>query len=176
MNPKHFISFILIIVFFSCESFYNDENPRLNFIIFIADDISWDDFGCYGNKFVQTPNIDQLSSEGMIFKNMYLTTSSCSPSRNSIMTGRYPHNTGAPELHSEPPMQMKTFIKELKNNGYFTVSSGKFHLGEYARSSFDVIHENKKETGLGGESKWLSTIENRPLNKPFFMVCLPRRT
>ena len=169
MNPKYFISLTLIIVFFSCELVRKDENSRLNFIIFIADDISWDDFGCYGNKFVQTPNIDQLSKEGMIFKNMYLTTSSCSPSRNSIITGRYPHNTGAPELHSEPPMEMKTFIKELKNNGYFTVSSGKFHLGQYARSSFDIIHENKKETGLGGESKWISTIENRPMDKPFFL-------
>ena len=69
---------------------------RPNFIIFIADDISWDDFGCYGNRQVKTPNIDKLSTEGMLFKNMYLTTSSCSPSRNSIITGRYPHNTGAP--------------------------------------------------------------------------------
>ena len=145
MNPKYFILLMLIIVFSSCESVHKKKNSGLNFIIFIADDISWDDFGCYGNEFVQTPNIDQLATEGMIFKNMYLTTSSCSPSRNSIITGRYPHNTGAPELHSEPPMEMKTFIKELKDNGYFTVSSGKFHLGEYARSSFDIIHENKNE-------------------------------
>ena len=64
-----------------------------NFIIFIADDISWDDFGCYGNLNVKTPNIDRLSKDGLIFNNMYLTTSSCSPSRNSILTGRYPHNT-----------------------------------------------------------------------------------
>ena len=71
---------------------------------------------------------------------MYLPTSSCSPSRNSIITGRYPHNTGAPELHSQPPMNMKTFIFELKESGYFTVSSGKFHMGDYARKSFDIIH------------------------------------
>ena len=71
-------------------------------IVFIADDVSWDDLGCYGNKQVKSPNIDALAAEGIIFKNAYLTTSSCSPSRNSIITGRYPHNTGAAELHSMP--------------------------------------------------------------------------
>ena len=59
-----------------------------NFIVFIADDVSWDDLGCYGNDQVQTPNIDALAQQGMVFKNTYLTTSSCSPSRNSIITGR----------------------------------------------------------------------------------------
>jgi arylsulfatase A-like enzyme len=92
---------------------------------------------------------------------MYLTTSSCSPSRNSIITGRYPHNTGAPELHSQPPMDMKTFIFELKESGYFTVSSGKFHMGDYARKSFDIIHEGRKDNGLGGEAKWVSSIEKK---------------
>ena len=59
-------------------------------IIFIADDVSWDDLGCYGNKQVHTPNIDRLAEEGITFKNAYLTTSSCSPSRNSIIMGGIP--------------------------------------------------------------------------------------
>ena len=123
----------LIIILISCESSFSKKSNKPNFVIFIADDISWDDLGCYGNKFVKTPNIDKLSSEGIMFSNMYLTTSSCSPSRNSIMTGRYPHNTGAPELHSEPPSDMISLAEQLKNSGYFTVSSGKFHMGEYVR-------------------------------------------
>ena len=145
---------VIVLSFFligSCNSTLNEKETKPNFIIFIADDISWDDFGCYGNKLVKTPNIDKLSFEGMVFHNMYLTTSSCSPSRNSIITGRYPHNTGAPELHSEPPMEMITFAEELKNSGYYTVSSGKFHMGDYAREGFDLIHDNKKITGAGGE-------------------------
>ena len=105
-------SFILISACLSKKS--STQLP--NFIIFIADDISWDDFGCYGNLNVKTPNIDILSKDGLIFNNMYLTTSSCSPSRNSILTGRYPHNTGAPELHSEPPSNMITVVKELKES------------------------------------------------------------
>ena len=112
----------------------------------------------------------------MLFKNMYLTTSSCSPSRNSIITGRYPHNTGAPELHTEPPLEMISAAEELKNNGYYTVSSGKFHMGEYVRRGFDLIHEDRKITGLGGEKQWVNIIENRPKRSTiFFMVCSSRR-
>ena len=162
------LGLLSILILNSCDSPINKiEDP--NFIIFIADDISWDDLGCYGNKHVQTPNIDQLSAEGLTFNNMYLTTSSCSPSRNSIITGRYPHNTGAPELHSEPPSKMLSFTEELKENGYYTVSSGKFHMGDYARRGFDLIHEDKKITGAGGELQWVNVIKNRPKDKPFFL-------
>ena len=160
---------LLSLIFFSCNKHFIKKLDKPNFIIFIADDISWNDFGCYGNEFVQTPNIDKLASEGMVFHNMYLTTSSCSPSRNSIMTGRYPHNTGSPELHTEPPMDMPSLAKKLNKSGYFTVSSGKFHLGDYVRMGFDLIHEDRNINGFGGEDKWVSTIEARPMNKPFFL-------
>ena len=160
---------LMLFTFISCNPISKKKKERPNFIIFIADDISWDDFGCYGNRQVKTPNIDKLSTEGMLFKNMYLTTSSCSPSRNSIITGRYPHNTGAPELHTEPPLEMISAAEELKNNGYYTVSSGKFHMGEYVRRGFDLIHEDRKITGLGGEKQWVNIIENRPKDQPFFL-------
>ena len=147
---KKRITSILILFLFiiSCNSSIEREIQRPNFIIFIADDISWDDIGAYGNEFVSTPNIDNLAKEGLIFNNMYLTTSSCSPSRNSIMTGRYPHNHGAPELHTQPPTGMKTFAEELNSSGYYTVSSGKWHIGDYARPGFDVIHEAVSYTHL----------------------------
>ena len=73
---------------------------RPNILIFIADDISQRDLGCYGNSTVRTPNIDALARDGVKFNNAVLATSSSSPSRVSIITGRYPHNTGACELHS----------------------------------------------------------------------------
>jgi N-sulfoglucosamine sulfohydrolase len=145
------------------------QNNKPNVIIFIADDVSFDDLGCYGNKQVQTPNIDKLAAAGIRFNNFYLTASSCSPSRNSIITGRYPHNTGAAELHTQPPVEMVSFPEMLKNNGYYTVSSGKFHMGEYARRGFDVIHEKVSEVGNGGEEKWMAAITERPKDKPFFM-------
>ena len=157
-----------LIVLTQCEKSQKKE-VRPNFIVFIADDVSWDDLSVYGNRFVKTPNIDSLSSEGLVFKNMYLTTSSCSPSRNSIITGRYPHNTGAPELHSQPPMEMTTVAETLKKGGYYTGLSGKFHMGDYARRGFDLINEDKKLNGPGGEDQWVKTLEDRPKDQPFFM-------
>jgi len=68
------ISFIIIcILVFIVPAATATETP--NFIIFIADDVSWDDFGCYGNNQVQTPNIDRLADHGLRFTNVYLTAS-----------------------------------------------------------------------------------------------------
>ena len=66
-----------------------------NFIIMIGDDVAWNDHGCYGHPNVQTPHTDRLAREGMRFDAAFLSISSCSPRRCSIMTGRYPHSTGA---------------------------------------------------------------------------------
>src|SRR5450830_1457197 len=76
------------------------QQQKPNVVILIADDISMNDFGCYGHPTIKTPNIDALAKDGIRFTNVFLTTSSSSPSRSSIITGRYPHNTGACELHS----------------------------------------------------------------------------
>ena len=162
---KRILLLLFIATLYSCKN--TNSNP--NIIIFIADDVSWDDFGCYGNTNVKTPNIDALAKNGIIFKNAYLTTSSCSPSRNSILTGRYPHNTGAAELHTEPPLEMISFAEILKKNGYFTLQAGKFHMGEYAKRGFSEVHDKKKINGDGGEKYWTTAIKERPKNKPFFM-------
>ena len=146
---------------------YSQELP--NFIIFIADDVSWNDLGCYGNPFVKTPNIDRLAQRSIRFNNAYLTASSCSPSRNSIMTGRYPHNSGAAELHTEPPLDMISFPEELRNQGYHSVQAGKFHMGQYAERGFDVMFRTREEIGDGGELAWVRAIKERPKNQPFFM-------
>ncbi|QLE01421.1 sulfatase [Galbibacter sp. BG1] len=159
-----FTSFFTLLLLFS---FNISSQNAPNVIIFIGDDISWDDFGCYGNPYVQTPNIDKLAAEGIKFNNFYLTASSCSPSRNSIITGRYPHNTGAAELHTEPPIWMKSFPEILKENDYYTAQAGKFHIGEYAKRGFSKV--SLKENGDGGERKWVEFLQDRPKDKPFFM-------
>ena len=160
------LSFFVFSTFYSCNDL---KNTQPNVVVFIADDVSWDDIGCYGNDDVITPNIDMLAKDGIVFNNAYLTTSSCSPSRNSIITGRYPHNTGAAELHTEPPLEMISLPEILKNNGYYTLQAGKFHMGEYAKRGFDEIHEGKEINGVGGEKYWKTAIEKRPKSKPFFL-------
>jgi len=116
-----------------------DERP--NIVLIIADDMNWDDCGAYGHPHIRTPNIDRLAAEGMKFERAYLTASSCSPSRSSIITGRYPHNTGAEQLHWPLPGESRTFVEELKASGYYTAAAGKWHLGDAVRNRFDVVHE-----------------------------------
>ena len=101
----------------------------------------------------------------MRFDNAYLTTSSCSPSRCSIITGRYPHNTGAPELHVRLPDEQVRFPELLREAGYYTVLSGKNHMFGNEDRAFDQI------TGGGGPGRsedWVSHVRKRPKNKPFF--------
>ena len=142
------------------------EDDRPNFIFIIADDVSPDDLACYGPSPVKTPNLDRLAAEGEVFDRAYLTTSSCSPTRCSIITGRYPHNTGAPELHMNLPAGQFMFPKALRDAGYFTVLAGKNHMGPAVDAAFDEI---TTPAGPGGEGKWVKHLQERPRDKPFFM-------
>jgi arylsulfatase A-like enzyme len=140
-----------------------------NFIIFIADDVSWDDLGCYGNTVVKTPNIDRLAREGIKFNNAFLTASSSSPSRCSIITGRYPHSTGAAELHTLLPYDQIPFPLLLKENGYYTAQAGKWHFGPSVHRAFDRHTDvNGSDNGDGGEKNWIRFLRERPRDKPFF--------
>jgi arylsulfatase len=134
-------------------------------VFFIADDISQEDFGCYGHPTIKTPRIDALAAGGMRFDNAYLTTSSCSPSRCSIITGRYPHNTGAPELHVKLPESQIRFPELLREAGYYTVLSGKNHMFGKKDRAFDRITQGG---GPGKEEDWVEHVQNRPKEKPFF--------
>ena len=139
------------------------EKP--NIVFFIADDVSQEDFGCYGHPTIQTPHTDALAASGMRFDNAYLTTSSCSPSRCSIITGRYPHNTGAPELHVRLPEAQIRFPELLRSAGYYTVLSGKNHMFGNQDRAFDRITPGG---GAGKEEDWVRHVQERPKDRPFF--------
>ena len=111
-------------------------------------------------------NLDRLAAEGEVFDRAYLTTSSCSPTRCSIITGRYPHNTGAPELHMPLPAGQFMFPQALREAGYFTALAGKNHMGPAVDAAFDVITPG---TGPGKERDWVQRLRERPQDKPFFM-------
>lgn len=156
---------ITLLTSLSILSNYTSADNRPNFVFIIGDDISWDDVGYYGNDAIQTPNIDRLAREGLAFDRAYLTTSSCSPTRCSIITGRYPHNTGAPELHTQLPKGQFMFPQALRSAGYYTVLSGKQHMGPAVKPAFDLISPGK---GPGRERDWVQILRNRPRDKPFF--------
>ena len=69
-------------------------NRKLNFVLFLIDDLGWMDLGCYGSKYYQTPSIDRLAAEGMRFTDAYAACAVCSPTRAAVMTGRYPARVG----------------------------------------------------------------------------------
>ncbi len=83
--------------------------------------------GAYGNNLIKTPNIDRLAAQGMRFDNFYLTASSSSPSRSSILTGMYPHNTNAMNLHENMPDYTSLIPDALRSKGYYTMLVGKSH-------------------------------------------------
>jgi len=146
-------------------AFVSQASAEPNFVIFIADDMAWNDCGPYGHAKIKTPNIDRLANEGLRFDRAYLTCSSCSPSRCSTLTGRYPHSTDAGELHLPLPASQTLFSTPLREKGYYTASVGKWHLGNEVISQMDLV---KQGGGPGGEGDWVETVKNRPKDKPFF--------
>jgi arylsulfatase A-like enzyme len=160
----------------------SQTSARPNVVLIIADDLAWDDSGAYGNRKVGTPNIDRLAREGLKFNRAFVTISSCSPSRSSMITGRYPHSTDAEQLHWPLPPEQVTFVEKLKAAGYWTAASGKWHLGEAIKDRFDVVDDpgeagfqTDPKTGKmlakddSGAAGWLPVMRQRPKEKPFFL-------
>ena len=153
-----------------------DAADRPNVIVFIADDVSWNDYGCYGNIAARTPHIDALAKNGIRFDQAYLTASSCSPSRSSIITGRYPHNNGkAAELHQSIAWNLPWFPELLREAGYYTAIAGKHHMsavkgpnGETRPKPFDLVDGGRAKGNSGGHATWVKTTQERPQDKPFF--------
>lgn len=159
---------------------------RPNVVLMIADDLAWDDVGAFGNPKVGTPNIDRLARDGLKFDRAFLTCSSCSPSRASIITGRYPHNTDAEELHWPLPADQITFVEKLKAKGYWTAAAGKWHLGNAVKGRFNLVREadpsgfqlrkggtrlttTAKGDAASGCDQWVPTLRDRPRDQPFFL-------
>ncbi|MGI9474994.1 MAG: sulfatase family protein [Rubripirellula sp.] len=157
-------AFAFLLLLIPVTSVYAEDRP--NFVIFVADDMAWDDSGAYGNRGIRTPNIDQLAVEGMRFDRAYLTCSSCSPSRCSMLTGRYPHSTDAGELHLPLPKEQTMITRPLMDSGYWTAAVGKWHLGEAVADQVDYRKPSSPEA-MG--KAWVQAISDRPKDKPFFL-------
>jgi len=160
----------------NCGVFATQFETPPNIILFIGDDISWNDFGCYGNSAARTPSIDALAATGLRFTNAYLTASSCSPSRCSIITGRYPHNLGrAAELHGPMAWHLPQFPTLMRQAGYYTVLSGKNHMpqakppqGETKQQPFEMLDHGRSPANSGGHANWVRHVRERPRGQPFF--------
>lgn len=111
------------------------NTSRPNFIVFLTDDQGYGDLSCMGAPDVRTPNIDRLAAEGARFTQWYSNSPVCSPSRASLLTGRYPGNAGVRSIlaghrtASGLPPQVPTLAAALRKLGYQTAMAGKWHLG-----------------------------------------------
>ncbi len=153
---------------------------KTNFVFILADDFGWRDLACYGNPYFSTPNLDRLATEGARFTNAYAACPVCSPTRASIMTGKYPVRTGVtdwiagrpshengpiitPRTATELKLSETTIAERLKQAGYRSASIGKWHLGGEgfapADQGFDV--------NIGGNSTGSPPRSPKPYIGPF---------
>ena len=115
-------------------SFANDESKgsRPNIIWIMADDLGYGDLGCHGCKDIPTPHIDNMAMKGVKCSNFYAAAPVCTPSRASILSGRYPEAIGMTAVlmgRGGMASEVVTIAEVLKNSGYATGLIGKWHLG-----------------------------------------------
>ena len=106
------------------------EPDRPNVLVIITDDQRWDAMSCAGHPFLKTPNIDRLAHEGVRFTNAFVTTSLCSPSRASMLSGLYAHRHGVLNNFTDYPNHLPNYPRRLHELGYETAYIGKWHMGE----------------------------------------------
>lgn len=155
----------------------------LNFVFFLVDDLGVMDIGAYNpGTFYETPSVDRLAAEGMRFTNGYAANPVCSPTRFSIMTGKYPTRAGCTNffvgkragrfnpapLNDRMPLEEVTLAEALKAHGYATFFAGKWHLGpteEYwpEAQGFDVNKGGCDRGGPYGGKKYFSPYGNPKL-------------
>ena len=154
----------------------NRKKP--SFVFFLIDDMGWKDLGCYGSSFYETPNTDRLASQGMRFTDAYAACPVCSPTRASIVAGKYPARLGITQWIGGPneptayrhylPLEDVTIAEALKEAGYATAFVGKWHLG-----SEDYYPQHQGfDVNIGGDSSgapptyfWPYKRNNRALDE-----------
>jgi arylsulfatase A-like enzyme len=172
----------------------NSTDRPPNIIFILVDDMRWDQLGITGHPFAKTPNIDRIGTEGVVFKNAFVTTPLCSPSRASFLTGQYPHqhriiNNDSHGL-SYISHKLVTFPQLLRRAGYETGFIGKLHMGDddSRRPGFDhwigfkgqglfidpvVNIDDRREQCTGYMTDllngWAVDFVNKPRTKPFVL-------
>ena len=162
MNLKNvFYIFIFVLFALSCKTEKMPDNP--NIILIMSDDMGYSDIGCYGGE-VETPNLDELAKTGLRFTQFY-NGARCCPTRASLMTGCYPHQTGIGHMTNTPNNftqhdleipQYRGFLNHncvtiaevLKEAGYATLMTGKWHLGVSDKSKWPLQRGFDKFYGI----------------------------
>lgn len=135
MQPTlNLVILFVVLVLFSCESSQQTEAKKAlpktpNILFIMSDDHAYQAISAYNNKLLQTPNIDRIANEGMLFTNACVTNSICAPSRAVILTGKHSHLNGKIDNHFPFDTTQMTFPQLLQQAGYQTAMFGKLHFG-----------------------------------------------
>ncbi len=149
---------------------------RPNIVLFICDDMTWTDAGCYGSPDAKTPNLDKLASEGMRFTRCFTSTAMCAPTRQQLYTGLWPVRSGAFPNHSRVHAGTKSLGHHFKDLGYRVAISGKKHYGPGESFPFETIpgavhhdtgQRDNKDLNLPGISRFIT----RDAGQPYFLIC-----
>ena len=114
-----------------------------NVVFIIGDDHSTEVLGAYGNKIVKTPNLDKMAQRGVLFSHAYVNSPVCSPSRQSMITGKYPHASGVSLLSTPFPEEQISIADYLTPLGYRTAIIGKNHFNSNSNHGFEYKIEKK---------------------------------
>ncbi|MDW5288102.1 sulfatase [Formosa sp. PL04] len=147
------------------------QKDKPNIILFVSDDHGKDALGCYGNDVIQTPNLDQLASEGTLFNNAYCTSASCAASRSVILSGKFGHATGS-YGHVHDYHHFSTFENEkslpvlLEAEGYETARIGKYHVAPESVYHFNTVLEADPRNTVEMAEECEGVLNS---DKPFFL-------
>jgi len=156
-------SLLLLSPLLIAQAAEKEKPSRPNILLILADDMGYSDLGCYGGE-IQTPNIDQLASSGVRFTQFY-NGARCCPSRASLLTGQYPHKVGINGMGVNLNMNAATIAEVLRENGYHTGMTGKWHLSQ--TKALENESEHLRWLAHQTEHGPFSPLKNYPSNRGF---------
>ena len=145
-------------------SFSQAAEKKRNILFILVDDQRWDALSCLGHSFLKTPAADSLAANGVRFANAFVTTSLCSPSRASILTGLYAHTHRVVDNQSGMSDTLRFFSQDLQDAGYRTAFVGKWHMGHEGDSPQRGWNHWVSFTGQGSYFPTLPNGTNAQLN------------
>ena len=191
MKNFFYLLLILNILFQSCNDKTNVKT-KPNILFIMSDDHAYQAISAYDDKLIQTPNIDRIANEGILFNNACVTNSICAPSRAVILTGKHSHINGKIDNHAKFDDSQTTFPQIFQKAGYQTAMYGKLHFGNNPKGFDDFLIlpgqgnyinpkflGKEKDTIIEGyvtdiiTDLTLNWFKNkRDINKPFLMMYL----
>jgi len=138
-NTAAFIVMSFLVLFSACTPKEKPEDSRPNILFIMSDDHAYQAISAYSDHLIQTPNIDRLANEGILFKNACVTNSICAPSRATILTGKHTHINGKIDNLSAFDTTQVTFPQLFQEAGYQTAMFGKLHFGNNPKGVEDFM-------------------------------------